>query len=443
MSVSEKGTAAAVTTLAREVSSTQSRLAFVSGFLGSTIEFYDFIIYSTAATLVFGSVFFRGMPPPVAIIASFGTLAVGYVARPVGGILFGHWGDRFSRKNSLIMTLVLTGVITILIGLLPTSAQIGALAPVLLVVLRIIQGLGLGGEWAGSVLLTVESARSNRRGLFGSATAMGSGFGFLLATAAFASLGGLSKEQLLSWGWRLPFLASVVLLGLGLWMRVKLEDTPAEKVARAEGEIVKVPVAELFRSHWRRTLLGVGIFVGPFMIYSIFSTFAITFATTYSGVSRQAMFNILIVVSAINLVLMPLYGALSDRLGRKKIFVPGVAGMLVTSFLLFPAIQSGNVWLIAAVYIVQGSLLFGAVLGTVGSLFSELFPTRVRFTGAALAYQGATLLGGGFGPLLMATIGAGGRGVFAMGLLMAGTVAVSLVCLVFLQETRQVELVSR
>ena len=442
MSVPESDTTAAVPIPAREVSPAQSRRAFVSALLGSTIEFYDFTIYSTAATLVFGPVFFRAMPPSVAIIASFGTLAVGYVARPVGGILFGHWGDRFSRKNSLIMTLVLMGVMTVLIGLLPTSAQIGALAPVLLVVLRVFQGLAVGGEWAGSVLLSVETARPGRRGLAGSATAMGSGAGFLLGAVAFAALGGLSKEQFLSWGWRLPFLASVVLLGLGLWMRIKIEDTPAEKAARAGEEIVRVPVVELFRSHWKRTLLAVGIYVGPFAINAIFTTFAITFATTYSGVSRQTMINVLILVSAINLGLVPLFGSLSDRFGRKKIYVPGVAGMLVTAFLLFPAIQSGKVGLIVTVYVVHGCLLYGAVLGTIGALYSELFPTQVRFTGTAIAYQGAAMLGGAAGPLLTATIGAGGSGVFAMGLLMASTVAVSLVCLVFLRETRQVELVS-
>ena len=423
-------------------SPTQRRRAFLSAFLGSTIEFYDFIIYATAATLVFAPVFFKGMPPSVGIIASFGTLAVGYFARPIGGILFGHWGDRFSRKNSLIATLVLMGVATILIGLLPTPAEIGVWAPVLLVVLRVVQGLAVGGEWAGSVLLSVESARPDRRGLSGSATAMGSGAGFLVGTGAFSLLAGLPQEQFLSWGWRIPFLASLVLLVLGLWMRTKLEASPAEQIARAEGEVASVPVAELVRSHWKRTLLAVGIYVGPFTIYSIFSTFAITFATTFSGVPRQAMLNILIAVSVINLALMPLYGRLSDRFGRRKIYVPAVVAMLGTSFLLFPAIQTGNVWLIALFYIVQGCLLYGAVLGTVGALYSELFPTKVRFTGTAVAYQGAAMLGGALGPLLTAVIGADGQGVFAMGLFMAATVAISVVSLIFLRETKDRDLVA-
>ena len=421
----------------------QRRRAFLSAFLGSTIEFYDFIIYATAATLVFASVFFNGMPPSVGIIASFGTLAVGYFARPIGGILFGHWGDRFSRKNSLIATLLIMGFATTLIGLLPTPAQVGVWAPVLLVVLRVVQGLAVGGEWAGSVLLSVESADPERRGLFGTATAMGTAAGFLLGTGAFALLSAiLSAEQLLSWGWRIPFLVSLVLLALGLWMRTKLEPSPAEKVAQAEGAVAIVPVAELFRSHWKRTLLAVGILLGPYAIYSIFSTFAVTFAVTFAGVSRAAMLNILIVVSIVSLALYPLYGRLSDRFGRRRVYVPAVAVMLVTSFLLFPAIQTGNVWLIGAYYVLQGSVLSAAIFGTVGPIFAELFPTNVRFTGAAVAYQGAALIGGALGPLSAAVIGADGQGVFGMGLMMAAGVVLSLVCLIFLRETRDADLLA-
>ena len=442
MSAPESETTAAGSAAVEAASPTQRRRAYVSAFLGSTIEFYDFIIYATAATLVFGSVFFKDMPTSVGIIASFATLAVGYIARPLGGIIFGHWGDRFSRKNSLIATLIIMGVATTLIGLLPTPAQIGALAPVLLVLLRIVQGLAVGGEWAGSVLLTVESARPDRRGLSGTATAMGSGAGFLLGTAAFAALGGLSQEQFLSWGWRIPFLGSFVLLGLGLWMRLKLEPSPVEKVARAEGDVSSFPVAELFRSHWKRTLLAVGIFVGPFTIYSVFSTFAVTFATTFAGVSRQSMLTIQLITPIVNLALIPFFGRLSDRLGRRKIYIPATAGMLVTSFLLFPAIQTGNVWLIALFYVVQACFLFGPVLATVPALYSEMFPTKVRFTGTAVAYQGATMLGGALGPLLTAVIGANGQGVLGMGALMAATVVLSLVCLAFLRETRHNDLAS-
>lgn len=443
MAVPESRTAAAADSVSVEVASpTQRRMAFASAFLGSTIEFYDFIIYSTAATLVFASVFFKGMPTSVGIIASFGTLAVGYFARPIGGVLFGHWGDRFSRKNSLIATLIIMGLATSLIGLLPTPAQVGVWAPVLLVVLRVVQGVAVGGEWAGSVLLSVESARPDRRGVISAATPMGTSAGFLLGVGAFALVAGLDKESFLSWGWRIPFLASLVLLGLGLWMRLKLEDSPVEKLARAAGDVVSVPVAELFRSHWKRTLLAVGIYLGPFTIYSVTSTFAVTFATTFAGVSRQSMLTLQLITPVVNLALIPLYGRLSDRVGRRKVYIPATAGMLITAFGFFPAIQTGNVSLIASIYVFHNSLLFGAVVATVGALYAELFPTKVRFTGTAVAYQGAAMIGGAFGPLLTSVIGADGRGVFSMGLLLAATIVISLVCLVFLRETKDNDLVS-
>ncbi|XVQ09562.1 MFS transporter [Spirillospora sp. CA-255316] len=442
MSVPESGTAAADSPVQVVAPPVQSRRAYASGLIGSTIEFYDFFVYATAATLVFGPVFFHGMSTAVGIIASFGTLAVGYIARPLGGILFGHWGDRFSRKNALITTIVAMGTVTALIGVLPTSAQAGALAPILLVVLRVAQGIAVGGEWSGSVLLTVETAPSNKRGLFGSATTLGGALGFLLSIAAFAALGGLSQEAFLSWGWRLPFLASLVLLALGLYMRLRLQESSVQQAAKAQGDTARIPLAEVFSTHLKRTLLGVGVFTGPFAMSAIISTFAVTFATTYAGVSRQAMINLLIGVAVMNLLFIPLFASLSDRFGRKAVYLPAVAGMLVTAFLLFPAISSGKLVLIVLVYAVHGGILHSAAAGTVGALLSEQFPTRVRYTGTAVAFQGSALVGGALGPLLSAIIGADGGGIVALGVVMAAAILISVLCVLALSETHKDDLVS-
>ncbi|TDP37805.1 MFS transporter [Nocardia ignorata] len=269
------------------------RRVYAASAIGSAIEYYDFLIYATAASLVFGPVFFAGASPAVGVIASFGTLAVGYLARPLGGIVFGYFGDRVGRKSTLIWTLTLMGLATAAIGLVPTPDRIGVLAPCLLVLFRVVQGVAVGGEWAGAVLMSVEHAKSESRGLFGSATQTGSAVGLLLSFAAYAALGGLSEEQFLSWGWRLPFLATLVLLGIGMYVRLAVVESPVMAAQRQSATTGSgpAPLVALLRERPMRVLLGIGVYAGPFMAYATATSFLVTYATTRYGVPRHLILN--------------------------------------------------------------------------------------------------------------------------------------------------------
>ncbi|TQM32575.1 MFS transporter [Nocardia bhagyanarayanae] len=420
----------------------RGRVYFASA-VGSAIEYYDFLIYATAASLVFGPVFFAGASPAVGVIASFGTLAIGYVARPLGGIVFGYFGDRVGRKSTLIWTLTLMGVATAAIGVVPTPDRIGVLAPCLLVAFRIVQGIAVGGEWAGAVLMSVEHARTESRGLFGSATQTGSAVGLLLSFAAYAALGGLSEEQFLSWGWRLPFLATIVLLGIGMYVRLSIVESPVMLAQQrsAAGKGGPAPLVALLRRRPLRVLLGIGVYAGPFMAYATATSFLVTYATTRYGVPRHLMLNALMIATAGMLVTIPLFAALSDRVGRRPVYITATLFTVVHAFTVVPLVTSGSFPLVLAAYVIGLTLLNAAVLGPVGALLAELFPTSSRYTGVSLAYQFSGVIGGGLGPLLAATfVAPGGPGILAVSAMIAAFCLVSAGCVWALGETRRADL---
>ncbi|MBV6759806.1 MFS transporter [Rhodococcus opacus] len=421
----------------------QRRRVYVASAIGSTIEYYDFLIYATAASLVFAPVFFAGSSPAVALIASFGTLAVGYLARPLGGIIFGYFGDRIGRKSSLIWTLSIMGVATVSIGLLPTPEKIGVLAPILLVLLRLVQGIAVGGEWGGAVLMAVEHANAKSRGFYGSATQMGASAGLLLSFAAFAALGGLSEDQFLSWGWRLPFLVTVVLVGIGMYIRLGVRESPvllAEKKRTAE-EPRRAPLFALLKDRPGRVLLGICVYAGPFMAYAVATSLLVTYAHKDFGIPRQTLLNAMMIGTAGMLLTVPLFAWLSDRYGRRPVYLTAALLTAVHAFAMFPLVTSGRFPLILLSYVISMTVLNAAANGPVPALLAELFPTASRYTGVSLCYQFAGMIGGGVGPLLAATfIAPGGPGSIAVSVMISALCIVAALSVRALGETRTVDL---
>ena len=318
------------------------RMVALASFAGTTIEWYDFFLYGTAAALVFNKVFFPTFAPLAGTLAAYGTYAVGFVARPLGGVVIGHFGDRIGRKSMLVLTLVMMGAATFLIGLLPTFNQIGLWAAVALVALRIVQGFGVGGEWGGAVLMAVEHAPPGSRGFYGSWPQIGVPAGLLLATGAFSLVSLLPQDQFLSWGWRVPFLLSIVLVGVGLFIRLRILETPAFARMKETGREARMPILEVLRHYPKQVLLAMGARVaenGSFYIYSVFS---LTYATQYVGINRSVVLNAILLASACDAVAIPLYGALSDRIGRRPVYLFGATMTAVLAFPFFWLIGTGQ-----------------------------------------------------------------------------------------------------
>jgi MFS transporter, MHS family, shikimate and dehydroshikimate transport protein len=418
----------------------QGRRIYTASFVGTTVEFYDFIAFGTAASLVFPTVFFAGTSPTVGTIASFATLAIGYAARPLGGLIGGHFGDRVGRKSVLIVTMAVMGVATFLIGLLPSSTQIGSWAPILLIILRLVQGLAVGAEWGGAALMSVEHATKGRRGLFGSSTGLGSGFGVLLAYTAFGVLGGLGEDAFLSWGWRLPFLASAILVVIGLYIRLRVEESPVFLAEQDKAAITRTPLLTLMKERPWKVLVGIGVYAGPFMAQAIVTTFAISYATTHFGLARQTLLNGLIISLAGMLVTVPFFAWLSDKVGRRTVYVPAAILAGVWSFFVYDLIGTGSPVVITLVFVVSMTLLNAATVGVVGSLLAELYPTKIRYTGASAAYQFAGLIGGGIGPLLASVFAGTSAGVTGVAIMIAIFCVISAVCAASLGDTRAVDL---
>ncbi len=413
-------------------SQVQLRRAVASSFLGSVIEYYDFLLYATASAVVFGKVFFSTLDPLTATVASFGTFATGYLARPLGGVIFGHFGDRLGRKRMLVLTMTLMGLASFLIGLLPTYDQIGVLAPVLLVALRIVQGLAIGGEWGGAVLMSAEHATS-RRGLWASFTNAGAPFGMVLSTGALTGTAALLDEQaFLSWGWRVPFLLSILLLAVGLFVRLRVEETP---VFAAAGRTTRMPLLDVLRDHPRVLLLGVGVGLSAFVAQGTLTTYLIAYGVR-TGFARQDVLNGLTLSSALAVVSIIAWSALSDRTGRRPIVLVGALLMAAFAFVLFPMVNSGSVVVLTLALVLGQAIIHPLMYGPLAALYAELFPTRNRYTGASLGYQIAGL-GAGLGPLLFAQLDAssGGGGTMAVSIVIAVCCLVTVVCVLALRET--------
>lgn len=368
------------------------------------LEYYDFAVYNTLAALVFNRLFFPSFDPLSGTILAFSTFAVGYFSRPLGGVIFGHLGDRYGRRFVLMATLILMGVTTTLIGTLPTYATAGVLAPVLLVALRFIQGAALGGEWAGAVLLSMEHGDPRRRGRNASWAQMGPSLGTLLATGSIALITAqLPAEEFIAWGWRVPFFASVALVGFGLWIRVGVQETPLFREIAQEHAQAIAPVREVLRQHWRQLLLGIGVRIGPDVLYSLTVAFSLAYLTTTLEVSRTLALLALSIGGACNALTIPLFGALSDRYGRRRIYGIGVSCALLLAFAFFPLLDTKSP--LAIVATIAGALTIHAMMyGPQAAFIAERFPTRVRYTGSSLAYTLAGIVGGGIAPVVFATL---------------------------------------
>lgn len=416
------------------------RVALASSF-GTAIEYYDFFIYGTAAALVFGQLFFPlNEDPLVGTLAAFATYAVGFVARPVGGVIFGHFGDRVGRKAMLVISILLMGLATFLIGLLPTYAQAGIWAPILLVALRLIQGFSVGGEWGGAALMSVEYAPDDRRGYYGSWMMAASPAGAMLATGAFAALAGLSDEQFLVWGWRVPFLLSIVLVGVGLFIRLRIFETPAFARVREAGTRARLPVLEALREHPKNVVLAAGVNLGFNTFIFVLFTFMLSYATGQLGVERSVVLNGTLVGSAVQIAAVLAFSALSDRVGRRPVMLAGAAFLALYAFPLFWLVDTGDTTLIMLA-ITIGFFGSAAIFGPMAAFISESFDTRVRYSGASLGYQMGAVLGGGLSPFIATALlrwSNGGSWAVSIYLLLGALVSFASVYL--LRETFQSEL---
>src|SRR4051794_15432278 len=417
-------------------SRTQLRRAVLSSYLGSVIEYYDFLLYATASAVVFSQVFFSNLDPLVGTVASFGTLATGYIARPLGGIVFGHFGDRIGRKKMLIISMVMMGVGSTLIGLLPTYAQLGFWAPILLVLLRIVQGFAVGGEWGGAVLMSAEHA-SSRRGLWASFTNAGAPSGVVLSTLVLAASAGLTGEQeFLAWGWRIPFLLSILLLAVGLFVRAKVAETPVFAEAAVE-KPARPPLFEVLR-HPRNLALSVGVGFGAFVAQATLTTLVISYAVQV-GFPRSTVLNALTLSSVVAAIGIIGFSSLSDRLGRRPVVLACAVAMAVWAFLMFPMINSRSTLLLTRVVVVGQGVVHAAMYGPLAALYTELFSTRSRYTGASLGYQ-ISGLGAGIAPVAFASVLAAGGGTIVVSSIIAAFCLLSVGCILALRETSTTDL---
>lgn len=407
-----------------------ARRVLLASFVGTGVEFYDFYIYATAASLVFGQIFFPAAAPGMQQMASFATLAVAFFARPVGAAFFGHFGDRIGRKSTLVASLLTMGLSTTLIAFLPTYGDAGWWAPFALCVLRFGQGFGLGGEWGGAALLAVENAPPGWRARFGCAPQMGAPAGFIAANGLFLLLGlWLTPEQFRDWGWRVPFLISALLVGLGLWIRLKLTETPEFAAAIAEAPPPSVPLAELLGRHLGATLAGTIGAIACFALYYVATAFTLGYGTKTLGYSMQDM--LLVQLGAICFMAVGIYAAawLADRrFDERRVLAGGCVGVVLAGFLMGPMVGSGSLFLVFA-YLSLALLLMGFVYGPLGAWLPGLFPPRVRYTGASMAFNVAGVLGGGLTPLVSQGL-AVKYGLAAVGLYGSAAAALSLIALV-------------
>lgn len=377
-----------------------NRRVLIGSLSGSAIEWFDFFLYATAAAIIFDRYFFPSQDPLVSLMLSYISLSLTFFIRPFGGIVFSHIGDRIGRKKTLVITLSLMGGATVAIGLLPTYAQVGVLAPILLVLCRIVQGLAIGGEWGGALLLAYEYAPEHRRGFFGSVPQMGITIGMLMSTVAFSLVSMLPDEQFEAWGWRLPFIASIVLVFVGLWIRSGLADTPAFREAKASGTIAKLPIKDTLRDHWRSVLVAIGAKIIETAPFYIFATFVVSYATGVLDFEQSVVLNAVSAGALISTIAIPVMGSLSDRLGRPAVFLAGTVLIAAFAAPFFLLLGLELDWAVYAAVIIGLGVVWPPVTATLGTLMSEIFSTRVRYTGVTLGYQIGAALAGGTAPLI-------------------------------------------
>jgi metabolite-proton symporter len=400
----------------------------MASLIGTTIEWYDFFLYGTAAALVFNRLFFPTFDPLMGTLAAFGTYSVGFVARPIGGIIIGHYGDKVGRKSMLVLTLLIMGVATFLIGLLPTYEQIGPWAAGALILLRIAQGFGVGGEWGGAILMAVEHAPAGSRGFYGSWPQIGVPAGLLLSTAVFSVFSQLPEEQFLSWGWRVPFLLSILLVGVGLLIRVRILETPAFERLKADAVESRQPIIEVLRTYPKQVLLAMGARFAENGAFYIYSVFVLVYATQRVKLPQQLVLNGILLGAACELVAIPLFGALSDRIGRRPVYLFGAAVTALFAYPLFWMLDTGSTPIVWLALVIAFVFSHAAMYAPQAAFLSELFGTRVRYSGASLGAQLSSVVAGGLSPFiataLLARYGPGALSLYIIAMALVTIVAV-------------------
>ncbi|KWR69960.1 MFS transporter [Arthrobacter sp. W1] len=423
------------------LNSPQMRRILASSFIGSAIEFYDFILYATAASLVFNKVFFVGLTPGVAIFASFATLAVGYLARPLGGIIFGHFGDKIGRKGVLITSMAMMGGASTLIGLLPPTAQIGMLAPIALITLRIVQGLAVGGEWGGAMLMALEHAPKERRGFAASFANMGGPAGAVMATLAVSAVSIMPNEQFLAWGWRIPFLISIALVGIGLVIRLKVTESPLFLALEDKAEERKTPFMEVITKYPKSVIRGTLVGMSSYTVQGLMTVWAISYVVEEVGLDRTAVLNIKAIGAALTVVGIWVSSRYSDKLGRRPVMMVGILAGAVAALPIMWMLELGQLWLFAIALFVANGIIQAFIFGPFGAFTAELFPTRIRYTGASLVYQLSSTVGAGFTPMIVAgLVLLGGGSLWIAGGVWAAAFIVAALAMRGIKEGRDADL---
>ena len=423
------------------LNSPQMRRILASSFIGSAIEFYDFILYATAASLVFNKVFFVNLTPGVALLASFATLAVGYLARPLGGILFGHFGDKVGRKGVLITSMVLMGGASTIIGLLPPTAQVGMIAPIALILLRIVQGLAVGGEWGGAMLMALEHAPKERRGFAASFANMGGPAGAVLATLAVSAVSLLPDDQFLSWGWRIPFIASIALVGIGLVIRLKVAESPLFLALEDQAAEKKTPIMEVLTKYPRSVIRGTLVGMSSYTVQGLMTVWAISYVVEDMGMDRTAVLNIKAIGATLTVVGIWFAARYSDKLGRRPVMMVGIVVGAVMALPIMWMLQLGELWLFAIALFVANGIIQASIFGPFGAFTAELFPTRIRYTGASLVYQLSSTVGAGFTPMIVTgLVILGGGSLWLAGAVWVGAYVVAALALRGVKEGKDADL---
>jgi metabolite-proton symporter len=416
------------------------RRVVIASLMGTSLEWYDFFIYTTAAALVFNTLFFPSFDPLVGTLLAFTTAAVGFVARPLGGVVFGHYGDRIGRKNVLVATLLLMGIATVGVGLVPTYTTIGIWAPLLLVVLRFLQGIGLGGEWGGAVLMTLETGATGRRGLNASWPQVGVPIGLLLANGVLWLTQLITdKQAFLDWGWRIPFLLSAVLVLGGLWIRLTVAESPLFHEVASKDSKARAPILDVVRQYPRQVLLALGARVGVDIAFYVFVLFITTYIATYLKLPSSLALGAVLIAASCQVVFIPLFGALSDRVGRRPVYVIGAIGAAIWTFAFFALLDTGSFALIVLAAVVA-LILHAAMYGPQAAFIAEMFPTQVRYSGASMGYQLAGILGGALAPIIATALLGAYKSSIPVSLYVVLALAVTTVCVLIAPETAHTDL---
>jgi MHS family shikimate/dehydroshikimate transporter-like MFS transporter len=411
-----------------------------AGTFGTIIEWYDFLIYGTAAALVFNKLFFPTVDPLTGTLASLATYAVGFIARPVGGAMFGHFGDRIGRKSMLLLTMMIMGLGTFLVGLLPTYNSIGILAPVALVVLRFVQGLALGGEWGGASLMVLEHAPPGKRGLYGSFVQVGFSLGLVTSSGVFALVTLMPEATFLSWGWRIPFLISIVLVGVGAFVRARIPETPVFEELKANKAISPNPFFEAVFKNPRAFFVALGLKLSEVSWVYMLTVFVVGYATTKLGLPRKLLLNAVFWAAVVEVVTIPTFGWLTDRIGRRPFYFLGVAFTVLFAFPLFWMLDTKDPTLVTLAVIVGLNFGHGLMFAPESAYFPELFGARVRFTGASFGFQASAAIGGGFAPIIATWLAASLGGTAGVSVMLILLALVTLVAAFFAHETKDAPL---